>query len=126
MELRHQVVYVAKTILQNREKGLLGKSKPPTKASLWNECGPVTDTSSQAIEFFIFGNVLFPADLGTCMSCIAHLKRTVNQIGLQGLDARALPILTTPAEDRFEGCYHKTSLYDNFRFARLEEWHYHY
>lgn len=93
---------VAKDILQNRENRLLEKGEPSTETLLWGECGFDTDTSSLAIESFLFGNRLCSADLGTCISCIAHLNRVIDQFGLQGLDVRGPPILTSPADDRLE------------------------
>lgn len=122
MEPRHQIVVIAKSILQSRQKRLPEKMRPQTETSLWSEFGFDTSTSSQAIESFIFGNNLSSADLGTCMSCITHFKRMIDQVGLKGPDAKALPILTPPTEDRLAECYHKTSLSDNFTFARLEAW----
>ena len=116
MRTRHQIVSVVKDILRSQGNGVLGRAKHSTETSLWSECGFDADTSLQTIESSIFGNNLYSDDLGTCMSCIAHLERIIDQIRPQRLDAKASPIPES------EGCYHKTSLSEHFKFARLGDW----
>lgn len=116
MKARHQIVTAIREILQNRRIGVLGRAKYPIETLLWSECGFDADTSPQVIESSIFGDSLDRDDLGTCMSCIAHLERMIDQVGPQRLDAEASPI------PGLEGCYHKTPLSEYFKFARLGAW----
>ena len=116
MRARHQIVCIIWEILQDRQNGVLGRVKHPIETSLRTECGFDADTSTQVIEYSIFGGSLDRDDLGTCMSCIAHLERMIDQVRPQSPDAEASPI------PEVEGCYHKTFLSDHFRFARLEVW----
>jgi hypothetical protein len=116
-------VSVAKNVLQSRGHGVVGRAKlSTTETSPWSECGFDTDTSPQVIESFIFGDNLCSDDLGTCISCIAHLEQMIDQVRAQALDAKASPILPSSVEGRLEDCYHKTSLSEHFRFARLGFW----
>ena len=116
MRTGHQIVSVVKDILRSRGNGVLGRAEHSIETLLWSECGFDADTSLQSIESSIFGDSLYSDDLGTCVSCIAHLERIIDQIRPQRLVVKASPI------PELEGCYHKTSLSEHFKFARLEDW----
>lgn len=116
MRTRHQIVSVIKNTLQNRRNGVPGKAEHSIGTSVWSQCGFNAHTSSQLIESSIFGNNLYSDDLGTCMSCLAHLERMIDQVGPRRPNARALPI------PEFDDCYHQTSFSEHFRFARLRVW----
>jgi hypothetical protein len=119
MELRQRIVNAVKDLLRSQESDRMKRKSPETETSLWSEHGLDISTPSQIIECVISGNDLCSGDLGTCMSCLASLKRMIDLVGSKGIDAKALPTLTPPAEERLEQCYHKTSLSDVFRFANL-------
>lgn len=119
MELRQRIVNVVKDLLRSQESDRLERKPPETEISLWSERGLDIDTPSQIIECVIFGNDLCSGDLGICMSCLAHLERMIDLVRSQGIDTKALPTLTLPAEDRLGQCYHKTCLSEVFRFASL-------
>jgi hypothetical protein len=118
MELRQRIVNGITDSLQRQETGCLERDTSGTKPSLWTEYGLGVNAPSQVIVSIMFGNNLCSDDLGICMSCITHLKRMVDAVGSQAIDA-ALPILALPVKDRSTQCYHKTSLSDVFRFASL-------
>lgn len=119
MELRQRIVNVVKDLLRSQESDRLKRKPPETETSLWSECGLDIDTPTQIIECVIFGNDLCSGDLGTCMSCLAHLQRMIDLVGSQGIGTKALPILNLLAEDRLGQCHHKISLSDVFKFAGL-------
>lgn len=123
MESRHHIVSMIKNILlQSRGNGALERAKISAQTLLWSEWGFDIDTSPGVIESFIFGDSLCSDDLGICISCMAHLERMIDEVGLQRLDAKASPTLIPLMKRRLPDCYHKTSLSENFGFARSGLW----